>query len=66
VSEHRVRALNVACELVPGLTYGQNVLENTLRSHWEQFNPSIILTKCAHHQNWVAAAVVRLRARGTL
>lgn len=40
------------------LTYGQNVLENTLRSHWEQFNSSTILTKCAHYQNWVAAAVV--------
>jgi len=38
--------------------YGPNVLENTLRSHWGQFNPSIILTKCHYYQDWVAAAVI--------
>lgn len=45
---------------VLGLSYGQNILENTLRSHWDQFNPSAILAKCIHYKNWTAASVVRL------
>lgn len=61
VSSRTAMKRNVHPTLCSGLSYGQNVLLNTLRSHWDQFNPSSILTKCAHYQNWAAAAVVCLR-----